>query len=319
MNEFFPTVSVLMPADVKVAVTDAKNFEAALRLLRGDSAGDPISRNSVPELAPENIIAASVENRVVGAIVSQAAAGRVGWIWPPVVSRIEGTAVSSDQIGSRLIAAAAAKLAGAGCRLVQALLLPADTRGQNLEANSFVLITEMIRMERECALRSDQSLDHGGMQFVNYEQASEHDFEEVIEQTYGESLDCPELDGIRTVTEALDSYKAAGSFRPDLWLLARQCGDWVGCVLLSNSSAECSCELQYMGVVPHSRGRQIGRILCERALLDARRVGASRLILSVDSRNRPAIDHYSMMGFIETERRRVYILKLLPTGSASRE
>jgi len=308
-----------MPADVKVAVSDTKTFDAALRLLRGDSADDPTSRDSVAELVPENVIAAGVEDRVVGAIVWQAAAGRVGWLWPPVVSRIEGAAVSSDQIGSRLVAAAVAKLADAGCSLAQALLVPGDTRGQDFEANGFVLIAEMIRMERESALRSDQSLDHGGMEFVSYEQASEHDFEKVIEQTYGESLDCPELDGVRTVTDTLESYKAAGSFRPDLWLLARQRGNWVGCVLLSHATAECSCEIQYMGVIPPARGQQIGRILCERALLDARRIGARKLVLSVDSRNRPAIDHYRAMRFIETNRRRVYILMLMPTGSASRE
>jgi ribosomal protein S18 acetylase RimI-like enzyme len=308
-----------MSADVKVAVADAKTFEAVRQFLSGESAGDPMSRDSVAEIAPENVIVASVEDRVVGAIVSQVAAGRVGWIWPPAVGRIEGTAVTSSQIARRLVAAAAAKLAGADCRLIQSLLPPGDTRGNDLEASGFVLITEMIRMERECTVRSDWTHESGGLDFVSYEQATGHKFEEVIEQTYCESLDCPELDGVRTVTEALESYKAAGSFRPDLWLLARQRGNWVGCVLLSNSPAEGSCELQYMGVVPHSRGRQIGRILCERALLDARRVGASHLILSVDSRNRPAIDHYNAMRFIETDRRRVYIHKLAPIGSANRK
>lgn len=319
MSKFLPTVSVPMANDVKVAVSDTSTFDGALQLLRIDSDGAQTAPDSLAGLPPEDVIAASVENCVVGAIVSQAAAGRVGWIWPPVVGWGAGTSVASTQIGQRLVAAAAEKLAGSGCRLAQALLLSGDTRGQDLEASGFVLITEMIRMMRECAFRSDQAHSTCGLEFVSYEQAPKHDFEEVIAQSYRGSQDCPELDGVRTVTEALESYKAIGSFRPDLWLLARQRGNWVGCVLLANSPADCSCELQYMGVVPRARGQQFGRILCERALTDARRVGASKLMLSVDSRNRPAIKHYRAMGFIETERRRVYILKLLPTGSACPE
>ena len=318
LSESYPTVSVPMSSDVKVAVADAKTLDGALQLLRGESNGDQTAEDSLAGLASDDVISASVETRVVGAVVSHAVAGRAGWIWPPVVGPSEGRSVVSAQIRQRLVAAATSKLAAAGCRVAQALLIPGDTRGQDLEASGFVLITEMIRMVRDCALRSDRTHDTGGLEFVSYEQATEREFEEVIEKTYRGSQDCPELDGVRTVTEALESYKATGSFRPDLWLLARQRGNWVGCVLLANSPVDCSCELQYMGVVPHARGQQIGRILCEQALMDARRVGACKLILSVDSRNRPAINHYSTMGFIESERRRVHILKLLPTGSTTR-
>lgn len=309
-------VSVAGLGDVKVAASDAKTFDSALQLLVDDVY---LHRDSTaPGLVSENVLVAIVNDRVVGAIAVQAAQGRIGWIWPPVIGRVDGHANACTQIGRELVAAAVAELAEADCRLAQALLLPAEPRARDLEANSFLRITEMIRMERDCSTRPDSPHDAGELEFVAFGPATERAFEEVIEQTYAGSQDCPELDGVRTVSEALDSYKATGLFEPELWQLARHGDRWVGCVLLSYSPNESRCELQYMGVVPQARGRQLGRVLCARALFDARRVGARKLSLSVDSRNYRAINQYNSLGFVEIDRRAVYILNLKPTGTVSR-
>jgi len=89
-------------------------------LLRGDTDGDRTSPDSVAGLGGEDVMVATVEGRVVGAIVSQPAPGRVGWVWPPVVGRSDGTSVVCSDIRQRLIGAAAAQLAKVGCRLAQA-------------------------------------------------------------------------------------------------------------------------------------------------------------------------------------------------------
>jgi ribosomal protein S18 acetylase RimI-like enzyme len=285
--------------------------------MRGDEDASPLRLELPGELAIQDVVVASVANRVVGAIVSHPAEGRVGWLWPPVVREIEQPAVTPALIMRHLIAAGTVALAEAGCKLAQALLVPGDPRGRDFEALRFVFLAEMIRMERDCRSRSDFAHKLDDIQFIAYDQKNEREFEAVIEQTYLESQDCPELDELRTVGEALASYKVAGTFRPDLWLLARRGGEWVGCVLLAHSPADQTCELQYMGVVPRARGRQIGRVLCERALADASRIGADTLFLSVDSRNRAAINHYRAMKFIETQRRAVYIRKLPVAGGAS--
>jgi ribosomal protein S18 acetylase RimI-like enzyme len=301
--------------DVMVAVADANTFGAAMRLLRGDTGVVPAAVSKSDGLAPDDVIAAVIENRVVGAVVSHAAAGRVGWIWPPVVSHIDGVPAASVQIGQMLIAAATAKLADAGCRLAQALIPSNDSQDHALVTSGYVLITEMIRMVRDCREQLHGMQDLGGIEFFSFEHAAVREFEEVIDQTYCGSQDCPELDGIRTVSESLESYRSTASFRPDLWQLARRSGHSIGCVLLASFPDARTCELQYMGVVPRARGQQIGRLLCERALVDAARVGACELMLSVDSRNHPAINHYRQLGFHEIERRRVHIRKLQTAGS----
>lgn len=316
MSKVSRQVSVSGLGDVKVAVSDAETFDSAFQLLVGDCY---VQRESTaPGLVSENVLVASVNNRVVGAVAVQAAPGRVGWIWPPVLCRVDGNASACTQVGRELVAAAVTELAAADCRLAQALLLPAEPRARDLEANGFVRITEMIRMERDCSSRLDAPNNASGLEFVSFGPTTQRAFEEVIEQTYSGSHDCPELDAVRNVTEALASYKVPDLFQPELWQLARHGGRWVGCVLLANSPDESRCELQYMGVVPHARGRQLGRILCARALFDAHRVGACKLSLSVDSRNHPAINQYNSMGFVEIDRRVVYILNLKPTGVVSR-
>jgi ribosomal protein S18 acetylase RimI-like enzyme len=293
-------------------VSDATTFPVAIRLLRGDG-------GSEGDLAFDDVIVASVASRVVGVIVSQQAPGRVGWVWAPVVGEIGGLAVSPNRIRQQLLGAALESLAASRCKLLQALLVPGDPRGQDFEALGFAFIAEMIRMERDCTVWSGLAGETNDLEFVSYEAANEREFESIIEQTYVGSQDCPELDDLRTVSEALESYKVAGTFRPDLWLLARRFGEWVGCVLLASHPDDQTCELQYMGVVPQARGQRIGRMLCERALSDASRIGANKLFLSMDSRNRAAIRHYRALEFAETDRRAVYILTLPIPGLSGGE
>ena len=56
-------------------------------------------------------------------------------------------------------------------------------------------------------------------------------------------------------------------------------------------------ELVYMGLVPESRGRGLGRRVLEAAIDQARRCGASQMILAVDRNNVPARTLYGRAGF----------------------
>jgi ribosomal protein S18 acetylase RimI-like enzyme len=312
MNKVSRRISVLGLGDVKVAASDTSTFKSAVQLLAGDAYLDHTA--PAKGLRPGDIIVAIAEQRVVGAIASQVAPGRVGWIWPPVIDRFAADPSATTRVSRELVAAAVAQLAEAHCKLAQALLPSGEPRARDFEANGFVRITEMIRMDRDCNSRPNSTQDAGGLEFVAFGPATERVFEEVIEQTYSGSLDCPELDAFRSVSDVLLSYKGTDSFRPELWLLARRGGTWLGCVLLACFSDENRCELQYMGVVPAARGKQLGRTLCARALLEAHRVGACKLSLSVDSRNVPAIKQYMAMGFVEIERREVYVRRLPPAA-----
>ena len=308
MRNAFQKDSVSGSGDVKVAASDAATFKSALELLAGDAYVER-ARNT-EWLEHVQVLVANLENRVVGAIAVQVAPGHVGWIWPAVVGYGDADSIASKETSQQLVAAGVARLAEADCRLAQALLYPSEPRSRDFEANGFVRIAEMIRMQRDCRARPDSWHDASGLEFVAFGSATERAFERVIARTYAGSLDCPELDGLRSVSEALESYKGTDTFRPELWQLARRGGDEVGCVLLAYFPDESRCELQYMGVVPQARGQKLGRILCERALLQADGIGACRMSLSVDSRNRPALDQYRSLGFAEIDRREVYLRRL---------
>ena len=308
-----PPFGDMTAGDVKVAVSDAVTFGPGLSLLCGDGF-DATSQNladkSKQGLLPEHVLVATVQDQVRGAIATQPAEGGVGWIWSPAVAGFASDSTEASVLSRTLIQAAVAQLTRAGCRLVQALLTPSDPRRFDFEASGFLYLTDMICMECSQLSHAETGSVVAELEFVSFDRSTEHEFEAVIEQTYQGSLDCSELDGIRSVAETLQGYRASGSFRPELWLLARQRGVFVGCVLLAFFPEEDRCELQYMGIVPQARGRQLGRVLCARALRDARQIGASRVCLSVDARNHPAIRQYGTLGFVETERRRVYILKV---------
>ena len=58
--------------------------------------------------------------------------------------------------------------------------------------------------------------------------------------------------------EVLSGYRTTGVFDPQRWLLVRQDGEDVGCLLLADHPTSSQWELVYMGLVPEVRGRGLG-------------------------------------------------------------
>lgn len=134
---------------------------------------------------------------------------------------------------------------------------------------------------------------------------------ELVEQTYRDTLDVPELNGIRSIANTLKGYAAGGYgygqgdlHRP--WWSAWMDGKPVGCLLLTPLS-ESSCELTYLGLVPEARGHRyspeimdfIGRWMVAE--------NKHRVVLAVDSRNAPAIHLYRGYGFREMQSLQAWI------------
>jgi mycothiol synthase len=78
-------------------------------------------------------------------------------------------------------------------------------------------------------------------------------------------------------------------------------------LLLSEVKNDRTWELVYLGVVPEARGRGWGRALARQALGAARAGGARELTVCVDARNEPAGRLYDEMGFVEYDRREVFL------------
>ncbi len=140
-------------------------------------------------------------------------------------------------------------------------------------------------------------------------------FRNTLGRTYEGSLDCPGLNGLRTMEEIVLSHRHTGIHDPRLWLIAKVGDDPVGVVLLTHVPLQSAMEIVYVGVVPEARGCSYGNYLVRLAIENAARANSEHLMLAVDHRNHYARKIYSSFGFKETDRRHAWIRKLRAPAS----
>lgn len=126
---------------------------------------------------------------------------------------------------------------------------------------------------------------------------------QTLDLTYEQTLDCPELCGLRDTSDVLESHRLAGDYDPSMWFLAFEGGRPVGCGLFSRAKGKPSVELVYLGVAPVARKRGLASHLMSLGVEAARKCGAEELMCAVDGRNAPAIALYERLGMREVGRR----------------
>lgn len=135
-----------------------------------------------------------------------------------------------------------------------------------------------------------------------------------LESSYEGTLDCPELCGLRSIHDIIDSHKATGSFDVGNWLLAFKDGQAVGCCLLTHCPASASVELVYLGLGPQGRGMGLGKRLLAYGIERVRQLPVHEVTCAVDTRNAPAIALYESLGFTRFDSRIGFVAPL-PLGS----
>ena len=241
-------------------------------------------------------------SRLVGAVLAQPQAVDAATLWPPQVLDDE-----SSETAGELLAAAMRQLAQRQVRLVQTLLeTDAQPEAAVLLAGGFSHATDLLYLDCHEGVfpttRPETSLA-----FESVETAGPERLVRVVEATYVETLDCPVLNGVRSVADVLAGYRASGVFDSHAWLIASHAGRDVGCLILTAYPEHGFWELTYMGVVPGGRGHGWGADLARHAQWLARQAGQPRLVLAVDARNDPAIRAYAGVGFHAWDRRSVYL------------
>lgn len=129
---------------------------------------------------------------------------------------------------------------------------------------------------------------------------------EALEASYVETLDCPELAGLRTMDDILDAHRSIGEFDPALWWRVERRGRPLGAVLLNRCPQLACVELVYIGIAPELRGSGLGGLLLRRASEESS-AHACDLRCAVDTRNAPAREMYRRAGFRETDRRIAFV------------
>ena len=145
------------------------------------------------------------------------------------------------------------------------------------------------------------------LEFEGYNPANHRRLAAIVEATYQQTLDCPQLNGVRRIEDVLAGYRGCGIFDESRWLIVRHGGSDVGCLLLSDYPDYDNWELVYMGVAPWVRGKRWGIEIVRYAQWRARQAGRVRLVLAVDAANRPAIAMYATAGFQAWDRRVVWL------------
>jgi ribosomal protein S18 acetylase RimI-like enzyme len=234
---------------------------------------------------------------VVGAVIAAAVAGAGGIVWPAQAADAE--------IEEQLMGEALAWLRGHGAKLAQALLADHERDlGAGLLRAGFTHVTDLwyFRHELDAIPRRSAST----ITCQTYAECDVEIFHQTLLRTYEETLDCPEVNGVRDITEVIAGHRSQGTHDAKLWWLAWQGGMPVGVVLLT-TLADAGWDLIYLGVVKEARGRGIGRDMTAHALAAARAAKARQLTLSVDVRNQPAWNLYRSAGFEPYDQRVVYL------------
>jgi len=260
---------------------------------------------------PEGIFIARTQHNIRGAVVALPLPGAGAIFWTPVVK----DGCDRAQVEDRLMQSALDWLRRGSTKVAHALLyLDESSLAAPLLRNGFRQITRLQYLQRtlaEAPLTPPFPPGEGrpAIQFRTYAETSPETFHSILAHTYEDSLDCPELNGLRTLDEIMAGHLAQCDNNPQLWWMA--CAPQpVGVIMLADMPAWESWDISYLGVAPAARRQGIARQLVQLAMSEALSAGVPELTVAVDTRNAPAWNLYSQLGFQPGEQREVYLAKL---------
>jgi mycothiol synthase len=272
-------------------------------------------------------IARERAGRIIGALLTQPLAGKAAAVWAPEVN----PSWRRGALAASLIQSALGDLESRGFRLAQAVLDESAGRkaARDLARGGMPRVTELLYLDRGTALplppacerdsqrRSAENPLTQSFEWRPFEPSRPAEFRSVLEATYTESLDMPELEGARSLDDIMESHRAAGRFDAERWQLGCITGrpEAASVLLLAEVPNRKAWEVVYLGLTPAARGCGLGRSVLERAL-ELAQAHVPRLELAVDCRNVPATRLYQSAGFVVRDRRAVH-LAILSQGTPS--
>lgn len=250
------------------------------------------------------VLVARLGKRVVGAMICSPAPGASGMVWPPQVADQPWR----QEVEDLLTRQALAWLRQGGAELVQCLLSEQEMpQAVPLERNGFQHITRLCYLRHHLELTASQLRSDVHFDYETYAACDQAVFHQTLLRTYEGTLDCPEVNGVRTIDQIIEGHRSQGVHNPGHWWLARHAGTPVGVLLMTAMPEWGSWDIAYLGVVAPARGHGFGRELTLKGLYEARAVEQNQVTLAVDARNRPAWNLYQALGFEPYDRREVYL------------
>lgn len=256
------------------------------------------------ELVPEGLVVSRDSHGLVAAMIAAPLPGGGAVVWPP---QARPSFADPERAADLLVETASALMRRACVKMAQALVMPEHAElAAPLLRHGYRHVTRLSYMRHFLDL---SALDLGRADRLTYQAFADCDravFGNALERSYAGTLDCPEINGVRTIDEVIAGHQAGG-FDPGRWWLAWR-GDRPAGVLLVNDEDEWGgWDIAYIGVVPEARRQGIGRTLLIKALLEAKTIETPLVSLAVDARNLPARSLYHQVGFEEFEQREVFL------------
>lgn len=297
-----------MPS-ITIRPPDPFEQAAALELLWSDTdnpqirAQESLKAAERGEVSLKELAVAEMDGRLVGAGLLTAQPGRIGFVLPPGVSRGE---TFRAEIQHAILTRLALRLDELELCIGQVILDPKELALRAVLAQSgFPHLTELHYMV--CPAEFAPSIEpRSDVQTETFSADNLERFAQVLDRTYIGTRDCPELDGVRSPHDAIAAHQGTGKFDPNRWWLYRHQNRDAGVLFLNEHPERELLEIVYLGVVPEARGKGLGQLMVERALIEANRTKQS-LVLAVDTRNLPARRIYQKAGFLDVTVQSVHL------------
>jgi mycothiol synthase len=295
--------SILMTPDGNEAVVCRRatpmELTAAVGMILG-SPGRPAPAAQVAELMNS---AASRRIDVQGIWVAEVS-GRIVWAVLPILNPGRTLLLlTSQEVGSpnrpaaRLVEEICRHFAGQGVQLTQVLLESQSHQArQFFTSMGFKDIAELIYLQGQVPRNTVAPAMPEHMRWLEYSPATHAIFADAIMKTYRDSLDCPDLSGLREIDDVIAGHQATGEFDPSGWQLLMERDQAMGVVLMSRIPQSDAMELVYLGLPPQARGRGLGIFLMKQVFFLILRNQRRKLSLAVDSKNEPALKLYYRFG-----------------------
>ncbi len=288
----------LVFCDLSEEDREARVHEHQLACSDREHAGD----NKTPAI----LLGCFKEELLCGAVLARVQRGKTAVVWPPRFAAGESLeiAVMLHEEVDRQLARYPLSMAN--------VLLDTVREGDDevLSRAGFERLATLLYMlcpsADFSATPSPGLQSHGCLDFEAYNKANHARFSQIVDITYNQTLDCPRLNGIRSIEDVLEGYRDLGRFDPANWFIVCHQGEDVGCLILADYQDYGNVELVYMGIIPSKRGHGWGREVAQHAKSRAASLNRPHVVLAVDADNRPAIDMYVSVGFHVWEKRIAY-------------
>jgi GNAT superfamily N-acetyltransferase len=193
-------------------------------------------------------------------------------------------------------------------KLLQVLFKPEATAlARLLDRAGFVYLTRLLYLQREAKGATPSGAICADFTWLPFSKEHEDLFLTALSASYVQSLDCPELIGIRTPREVLEGHRATGIHDPYLWWVALRGAEVVGVLLLTRVAGQPWMEIVYIGVAASARGKGVSDALLAKAFTLCGQYSAKVMTLAVDRGNTPARRMYDRWGFVQTNTRDAWI------------